>query len=341
MIQQQILFPQRDLTIVQITNSDAKRKTDELQALRKLVLSNEEMYPAIREWFDQKVTHGLISGERSAFLGMSDGRPVASAIVKRGEKSKFCHLQVVNHLQEQHLGELFFVLMTLQIRQVACEVHFTLPEGLWEHRRGFFQSFGFDEARKSATQYRTVEQELVCSARFDELWSAALQKLPKLVSSFSSGGHALDNSIVLSLRPQWAAAIIQGRKRVEIRRVFSARWEGHRASLYATNPIKSLVGEARIGRVVEGTPAEIWAIYGADIGCDRASFDSYTGSASRVFALELTDVRPFARQVGVDELAAMLGEKPRAPQSYSSHSNTSVWGRCVSLAALLNNHEIR
>ncbi len=336
MSRQELLFAKKNLSIVQLAPVDAKRHSDRLRCLRELVVTNEEMYPGINRWFDGKVVPGLVTEERTAFLGFVDGRPVASSIVKRGANAKFCHLRIGKDVQDQHLGELFFALMAVQVRNTAREIHFTLPEGLWEQRSEFFRSFGFSERHESGRQYRLFERELRCSAPFAHVWGAALSKIPKLVSAFSTDGFALDSSLLLSLKPRHAEAILSGRKTVELRRVFSRRWEGHRASIYATSPVMSLVGEARIARVVSASPGDIWAQYGDAIGCDRTSFDAYVGKKAAMFAIELADVRPFARSVGISCLADMIGARPRAPQSYASLVSTSVWGRCVSLAALLN-----
>lgn len=336
MTQQRFDFDKKDAVVVQIMAEDAKRRSDAYLDLRELVLSSEPMYPDIAKWFDHKVTPGIITSQRVALLGFVNGTPIASAVVKRGQHAKFCHLRIGTSFQEQHLGELFFALMTLGVRSVADEVHFTLPESLWEQRNEFFHSFGFGERRDSGTQYRLFDRELRCSARFNDVWIATLGKLPRLISEFSSGGFALDSSLLMSVKPRWAEAILRGQKRVEIRRTFSARWEGHRAALYATTPMRKLVGEARVARVDSGAPEQIWAMHGDAIGCDRAAFDQYARGAKRIFAISLDDVKPFSRPVSLKDLAMMLGEALRPPQSYAEVTSRTAWGRCISIAALIN-----
>src|SRR4051812_8908315 len=93
-IQQSLRFGTRSLSIIELTQNDAKRQTDDLVALRHLVIPNEVMYPDIGRWFDRKVVPGVANGERAALIGVVDGKPAVAAIVKRGSTTKFCHLKV-------------------------------------------------------------------------------------------------------------------------------------------------------------------------------------------------------------------------------------------------------
>src|SRR5204863_9817154 len=111
-------------------------------------------------------------------LGLRDNIPVATAVVKRGENAKFCHLRLDECVRDQNLGELFFALMAAEVRQFASDVHFTLPESLWEEKRDFFQSFGFASASRATKQYRPFHDELSCSTPFQALWRTLTERLP-------------------------------------------------------------------------------------------------------------------------------------------------------------------
>src|SRR5262249_31326651 len=102
--QQSLKFAKQNLSIRQLTSTDARRQTDLLSCLRELVVSSEEMYPDIKRWFDHKVIPGILQHKRSAFVALVGDVPVASAIVKRGERSKFCHLKIAADMQDQNLG---------------------------------------------------------------------------------------------------------------------------------------------------------------------------------------------------------------------------------------------
>jgi predicted transcriptional regulator len=337
-VTQRTLALKKDFSVVRLTQADAQGQTDHLKHFRELILQNEPMYPGIRRWLQHKVLPGLKTSERVAFVAYQDEVPVVSAVVKRGERSKFCHLRIADGVQDQHFGELFFSLMALEVRGFAREIHFTLPEKLWEQRQGFFRSFGFTSQIEAGTQYRLFETEFRCSAPFAAVWQAALQKMPKLMSSFSAGGYAMDTDMLMSIKPEWSESIFQGKKRVEIRRSFSTRWVDRRVSLYATTPVKGLVGEARIEDIVRGSPQEIWSSFSQEIGCTWSQFSQYTQGASQVFAVVLADAKPYSRIVPLEEMRRLTGEHLRPPQSYAALNGSKGWGKAVSLAALFNSN---
>lgn len=252
------LFPlQGQFRIVEIGKPDVEGWSDHVKVLWELITANETMYPGIDHWFSSKVVPGLKSSERIAYVAYEGENPIASAVLKRGEKSKFCHLRIHEDFQDQDLGQMFFTLMTFEIRHHAKEVHFTLPESLWCKKSGFFTSFGFSSTKKASRQYRRGDAELICSAPLSTIWSAVLNKVPELVTKFCVGGHSLGSDVLLSVKPKYAERLLAGAKLVEIRKKFSKKWLGRKAVLYASQPQGALVGEATIHSITRGRPADI------------------------------------------------------------------------------------
>ncbi len=326
----------QNLQIVRLSDADAKYQTDHLSIFRQLVLGNEYMYPNIDRWFNEKVVPGLRSNERIAYVGYLDSKPVISAVVKRGDVAKFCHLRISQELQETNLGELFFSLMALEARAYAKDIYFTLPESLWLTKMKFFQSFGFLKATKADDQYRFFEEELQTSASFSHVWQAVLRKLPKLLNTFCVGGHRMSGDLLLSIKPEFAARIMTGEKAVEIRRRFSKRWIGSRANIYATAPVKGLIGEAQISNVRSGKPKNIWKHYSAYLGCCQKSFDDYTSDCEVVYAIELDQVKTYRAPIMLSYASNLIGEELVPPQSYCELGAGKPWTQAVSIAALLH-----
>src|SRR5258708_35372484 len=109
-------FPIGDrFRFVELGNVDAQRSTDNLKVLKELIVANQNMYPNIDRWFAEKVVPGLRSSERIAYVAFEDERPIASAVLKVGDKSKFCHLRVHQDFQDMDLGQMFFTQMTLEV----------------------------------------------------------------------------------------------------------------------------------------------------------------------------------------------------------------------------------
>lgn len=334
-----MLFPLATrFRFVELGKLDAQRSTDNLKVLKELIVANQNMYPSIDRWFAEKVVPGLRSSERIAYIAYEDERPIASAVLKLGDKSKFCHLRVHQDFQDMDLGQMFFTQMTLEVCHHAKEIHFTLPESLWCVRSKFFESFGFSCATKASRQYRDGDTELLCSAPLSSVWLGMLSKLPTLLTKFRPENSLLSNRILISIKPKYADQILIGSKFIEIRRRFSRKWVGCRAVLYSSRPVSALVGEATISSVTYGRPTEVWSRFESNLGCSYEEFQSYVGSADQVSAIELKDVISYRAPVSLTQLSQAVNEDLRPPQSFCDLrlSSDNPWRKATSFATLMH-----
>lgn len=330
------LFPRKDdFRIVSIGEEDVRKQSDHFNSFRRLVLESEAMYPKIGSWLSEKVFPELPSNGRAAWVGYESGRPAVTAVLKTGSRSKFCHLRVSESIQDLHLGELFFTLMALGSNK-AQEIHFTLPESLWETEKKFFQSFGFLEATVAGTQYRGNQRELLCTAPAGLVLSRSIQKIPKLVSSFRVAGTDLTPQLLMSIKPRFAEAIMSGQKKVEVRRRFSQKWEGATVGVYSTRPQACLLGRVLISKVVRSTPGVIWKEYGAAMGCSHEEYLGYLGESKEAVAIVIDEPRPFLSPVPMSQIEYWLKDSPVPPQSYCLVDSEDNWGKALALASLFN-----
>lgn len=325
-----------DVRLVRLAPDDVARRSDAYEQFRTLVVSNQESYPAIAKWVDEKVASGIRSQQRVGFVAFLDDLPVASAVVKLGRESKFCHLRLSETVRDQNLGELFFALMAAEVRQVASEVHFTLPESLWAEKESFFHGFGFTKAVPSGRQYRLFDDELRCTTPFENVWQSVIERLPKLAQRFAIHGHHMFSPLLLSIAPPHAERIFSGAKSVEIRRRFSTKWVGAKGVVYASSPEKRLRGEVSIADVVPGPPDMIWDTFSSEIGCSHDEFESYAKGSHEVFALVLNDVIAYAQPIPLAQLEYLLQDQLMPPQSYCTTGNNAKWSAALAIAALLH-----
>jgi predicted transcriptional regulator len=328
---------EKGICIAELGKIDSEARTDHLRILKDLILTNEEKYPGIERWFKCKVEAGLKSGERIAYIAYRNNEPIAAAVLKLGENTKFCHLRIKDSYQNLDIGQVFFIQMALAIRKHASNVHFTLPESLWSEKSGFFKSFGFSAAVKASRQYRRADEELLCSAPLPVVLSAALRKLPRLMKSLCVGRWTRKSDIVMSIKPRYADRILKGEKSIEIRKRFSPRWLGHDVALYASQPQGALVGKATVGSVSTGRPSDIWSRFMPEIGCLKSEFDGYVQSAEEVTAIELKDVVSYQEPVSLREVATLGFQMPIPPQSYCEvkSDKSRLWTNTIYLSDLL------
>jgi len=333
------LFPETPhFRLAVLGRDDARRNSDDQRTLRKLLLENEAMYPGIQHWYEEKVLPGMKDRLRIAYVAYLDERPIASAVLKLGTHAKFCHLRIHGAFQDLDLGQMFFTLMTFEAkRQIATDIHFTLPEGLWAERSDFFRSFGFENAVKSERQYRSGESELACAAPISVVWANAISRASKLLGRFSIGGYSSANQLLFSMRPEFAERVFRGEKRVEIRRKFSEKWLGSKVVVYGTQPLAALMGEVTVSGVTPGTPSAIWERFGVRAGCSHEEFVEYAGNAPQVYAIELSDVTPYPCPLNTYEIAKIANvDELRPPQSFLElkMEKDSPWARAISIAGL-------
>lgn len=140
------------------------------------------------------------------------------------------------------------------------------------------------------------------------------------------------DALVLSLHPRFAEAIVAGTKTVEVRRSFGSRWPGASALIYATSPVRAVVGVARIERVERLRVADLWRRYSSAIGISRAELDAYLVGRDDAFAIALSGVEPIEPAVTLASLRA-IDPAVRAPRSYASVAPGSAWEVALGAAA--------
>jgi predicted transcriptional regulator len=211
-----------------------------------------------------------------------------------------------------------------------------LPEGLWEEKKNFFTSFGFDKIEKYKTQYRNGEEELTSSVDFKILWQKVLTKLPELINQFTPHPDSPLNGIVMSIHPNYSKQIMKGEKIIELRKKFNPKWKNHIVTMYSTSPVKELVGYATIKNVIEDKPDIIWSQHANQLGCSKSEFDGYTKGAEKIYAIFLSDINKFHNNLSLNYLSNFFEKPIYPPQSYSSIKNTE-WKNIISVAEILHN----
>jgi predicted transcriptional regulator len=120
--------------------------------------------------------------------------------------------------------------------------------------------------------------------------------------------------LVLSLRPRFAEAILNGSKTVELRRTRLQAPAGTRLVLYAASPVMAVVGVATLDAVESASPSQIWRRHRLSVGLDRREFDAYFEDAQRATALIISSPQRLAEPPDLATMRAETGFRP--PQSY-------------------------
>lgn len=130
--------------------------------------------------------------------------------------------------------------------------------------------------------------------------------------------------VLLSIKPEFADRIFSGIKRYEFRKTIYANRTVRSVVVYATRPIRRIVGEFEVDAIHAATPEQLWALTQAHAGITREGFDAYFKGRSRAFAIRIGAVKkydaPLVPEHVIDNFVA--------PQSfmYLSYEHSRVSG---------------
>ena len=116
---------------------------------------------------------------------------------------------------------------------------------------------------------------------------------------------------LMSIRPEYVDAIISGAKTVEFRKQRLAP-EVQRVVIYATSPIKAVVGEFEITSQVSRSPTGLWQEFKLVSGIDRRRFFEYFRGRSNGVGIVIGNVTTYVPPKQLEDVAP--GSRP--PQSF-------------------------
>ena len=100
--------------------------------------------------------------------------------------------------------------------------------------------------------------------------------------------------VILSIKPKYCEKIINGEKRVEFRKRIFRNADGVEfVYMYATYPIKRIVGVFRIDSIIKGPPIDLWRKFKNLSGISKNEFLKCFGSEKVIFAIKIKDVKSF------------------------------------------------
>ena len=140
-----------------------------------------------------------------------------------------------------------------------------------------------------------------------------------------------DRMLVLSLKPRFAEAILAGDKTVELRRTLPRIVVPTLALLYATTPVRALLGTCVVTGVRSAELAVLWREYGSRSDLRYHEFQQYFKGVEVGAALTLTEARPLGRKIPLQDMRVKL-RSFRPPQSVA-YLDAKTGDRLIRMAA--------
>ncbi len=103
--------------------------------------------------------------------------------------------------------------------------------------------------------------------------------------------------ILLSIKPEYVSRIFSGEKRFEFRKCIFRDSSVHEVYIYATSPVKMIVGTFGIKDIHEEAPSQIWKDTYQFAGIEEDAFFTYFQGREKAYAIEIEDVREFSSPI--------------------------------------------
>ncbi|MBI5585828.1 MAG: ASCH domain-containing protein [Deltaproteobacteria bacterium] len=97
--------------------------------------------------------------------------------------------------------------------------------------------------------------------------------------------------VLLSIKPEFALKIFEGTKRYEYRRSIFKRGGVRKIVVYASDPIKKIVGEFEIGGILHEEPQSLWDKTKIHAGISKDRFFEYFRDKPKGYAIEVKAIQ--------------------------------------------------
>ena len=117
-------------------------------------------------------------------------------------------------------------------------------------------------------------------------------------------------TVLLSIKPEFAVEIFNGRKKFEYRRIIFKR-PVKRIIVYASSPTKMVIGEFSINGILFEDINSLWSKTKRRSGISRKKFKSYFSNKEKGYAIKVGKTVRYKRPSSLEDLYGI-----RPPQSF-------------------------
>ena len=117
--------------------------------------------------------------------------------------------------------------------------------------------------------------------------------------------------VLLSIKPEFASKIFDGSKGYEYRRVIFRNQKVRTVIVYASHPIRQIIGEFQVEDILCEEPRSLWAKTKRQAGISRKRFFSYFTNKPKGYAIKVKKTRLYDEPL---PLSRFTTSSP--PQSY-------------------------
>ena len=123
-------------------------------------------------------------------------------------------------------------------------------------------------------------------------------------------------SVLLSIKPKYIKEIEQGSKLFEFRKSIFKK-DTYEIWVYASAPIKHIVGKIYVDKIIEDSPKNLWSKCKQHAGIEKNDFFKYFEGKSKGYAIKIKEYEILDKPIN----PYIENETFTAPQSYAYIAN--------------------
>ncbi|HET6225421.1 MAG TPA: hypothetical protein VFF27_04015 [Bacteroidia bacterium] len=117
--------------------------------------------------------------------------------------------------------------------------------------------------------------------------------------------------VLLSIKPEFAFKIFEGKKKYEFRKVIFKNPNVKTVVVYASSPVQLVIGEFEIENILSSIPSEIWKQTKKFSGISEDFFYKYFADREIAHAIKIKNIKKYRKPLNIQDDFNVL-----PPQSY-------------------------
>ena len=128
--------------------------------------------------------------------------------------------------------------------------------------------------------------------------------------------------LFIAVQPEYAYKLISKQKDIELRKMCPHVRQGDYVIIYASAPVKAVLGFGKIKNIIVCSPDDMWKKYSERLGIDKGNFCAYYYNHTKAVGIEFDMVKA-VKPIGLSELKR-IDPKFHPPQIYRYVTNNDI-----------------
>jgi predicted transcriptional regulator len=133
----------------------------------------------------------------------------------------------------------------------------------------------------------------------------------------------INKVLLISIKPEFADKIFNGKKKIELRKSMPSVEKGDWVIVYSTDPVKAVVGICEVKNVIKTSRTKMWKTHSKSLGINQKRFWEYYSNNTYAIGIELTKINKLDQKVLLSSIKKSL-PKFAPPQTFRYYTYDEI-----------------